>query len=148
MRRHIFHGSLSAWFQVQEVSLFSAPSSSGPITHRCPRRHGECNLFFRRRMRGLVFLATLLEVGVWPHSPSTTRFSPERYLQPGSLTNTSANEASKAALSRLPCTGARAAGGGWEAWQRACVQGLTLCNQPGPLRQGLYTCGPWTLIPK
>lgn len=101
---------LSAWFQVQECSLLSPPPSPRPITHRCPQRACKGILFFRRRMRGHVFPATLPEVGVWPHSPPTMCSSPERCLQPGSLSDTSSNEARKAALSCLPCTGAHVPG--------------------------------------
>ena len=123
---------LSAWFQVQECSLFSPPPSPRPITHRCPRRAWKGILFFRRQMRGHVFLATPLEAGVRPHSPPTTRLSPERYLQPGSLTNTSSNEASKAAPSRLLYMGARVPGR-----ERVFRPWPGSCNSPGPLRQVL-----------
>lgn len=101
---------LSAWFQVQECSLLSPPPSPRPITHRCPQRACKGIMFFRRRTRGHVLPATLPEVGVWPHSPPTMCSSPERCLQPGSLSDTSSNEARKAALSCLPCPGARVPG--------------------------------------
>ena len=78
-----------------------------------------------------------------PRSPPTTRLSPERYLQPGSLTNTSSNEASKAALSRLlyirPMSLAESVSSG---------PGLALATGPGPSGRYFYASGPWTLIPK
>lgn len=62
-----------------------------------------------------------------PRSPPTTRLSPERYLQPGSLTNTSSNEASKAALSRLLYIGPMSL-----AERVSSGPGLALATGPAP----------------
>lgn len=108
-------------FKSKKAPCFLPPPHPGRSHTDARGGRGQQNLFFRRRMRGHVFPVTLLEVGVWPRSPPTTRLSPERYLQPGSLTNTSSNEASKAALSRLPCTGpVSLAGAGKPGRKRAC----------------------------